>query len=137
MFSTGFNSGEREGNRISVMFLGDRELVGRVPAGAIEAAKRRGRPWRRLGWDFVEVKLHGLGVGVGHGERGASPARRADGRRTDRCSHNAGRQAGGALFRAWALGEPRPFLLPDSAPRPYMRVRLSMAFLHAVLRSRD
>ena len=77
MFSTGFSSGERDGSRISVMFFGNRELVGRVPAGAIEEQNGVGALGDGSG-DLIKVQLHGLGVGIGHGERCADAARRAD-----------------------------------------------------------
>jgi hypothetical protein len=52
--------------------------VGRVPTSAIEQQDGVGALRDGLA-DLVEVKLHGLGVGIGHGERGADTARWADG----------------------------------------------------------
>ena len=77
MFSTGFSSGARDGNRIGVMFFGHAELAGRVPSGAIE--QQHGvRALGDVARDLVEVELHRFGVGEGQRERRALAARRAD-----------------------------------------------------------
>src|SRR5829696_5802999 len=49
-----------------------------VPAGAVEEQHGVGAAPNHAR-DLVEVELHGLAVGIGHGERGAGCARRADG----------------------------------------------------------
>ena len=49
-----------------------------MPAGAVE--QRDGvRAARDAPGDFVQMRLHRLGVGAGHGERGADAARRTNG----------------------------------------------------------
>ncbi len=60
------------------MFFGTTERRRRVPAGAVEQQHGVGALATRPA-DLVEVELHGLGVGEGHGERRADAARRADG----------------------------------------------------------
>ena len=76
MFSTGFNSGARDGSRIIVMFFGI-EGTCRVPAGAVEQQHGMGSPFHGAG-DLVEVELHGLGVSEGQRQGGARAAGRAD-----------------------------------------------------------
>ena len=78
MFSTGFSSGERDGSRIRGQVVRDRELFGGVPAGAVEEQDGVGAAGDGSA-DLVEMGLHGLGVGEGHGEGRADAARRADG----------------------------------------------------------
>jgi hypothetical protein len=77
MFSTGFNSGAREGNSIKVMLAGISEIAGGVPPGAIEY-ERGVRSFGDVSRDFLEVELHGLGVGEGQREPGPDPARGTD-----------------------------------------------------------
>ena len=60
------------------MFFGIVELVSRVPAGAVEEQDGVGAAGDGPA-DLVEMGLHGLGVGEGHGEGRADTARRADG----------------------------------------------------------
>ena len=48
-----------------------------MPSGAIEQQDRVRAP-RDLARDFIEMELHGGGVGEGQGERRATTARRAD-----------------------------------------------------------
>src|SRR5215216_6279448 len=78
MFSTGLSSGAREGRKMSVMFLRHGEPGCGVPAGAVEEQHGVGAAPNHAR-DLVEMELHGLAVGIGHGERGAGCARRADG----------------------------------------------------------
>src|SRR5829696_9044510 len=77
-FSTGFNSGEREGRRISVMFFGTSSL-----SVVCQPARSRRRTACEPGLygpaDLVDMGLHGLGICKGHGERRADTAGRADG----------------------------------------------------------
>ena len=77
-FSTGFSSGERDGKKISVMFFRDAQAWGYVPAGAVEQHDSMGAA-RHLGGDFVQMRLHRLGVGVGQRQSRADGTRRADG----------------------------------------------------------
>jgi hypothetical protein len=51
MLSRGFNSGERDGSRIRVMFL-DIELVGRAPAGSARAGSGDARRQKFVRLDF-------------------------------------------------------------------------------------
>jgi hypothetical protein len=67
MFSTGFNSGARDGrNRGDV--ARHVELGGGVPSGAVEQQDGVGSLGDVAG-DFVEMELHRLGVGEGQRER--------------------------------------------------------------------
>src|SRR5215204_2476829 len=76
MFSTGLSSGAREGRKTRVMFFG----TTRRPVVCQPARSRRSTAWapRRTRLE-TSVELHRLAVGVGHGERRAGAARRADG----------------------------------------------------------
>ena len=79
MFSTGFSSGAREGRKIEGDVLrhdqSDRSCASRPDRGAA----RRGRRAGHGSTISSRWSLHGLAVGVGHGERRAGAARRADG----------------------------------------------------------
>jgi hypothetical protein len=68
MFSTGFNSGARDGRKIGVMLLGTSELGGGVPSGAVEQQDGV-RSLGDVAGDFLEMELHRLGVGEGQRER--------------------------------------------------------------------
>ena len=77
MFSTGFSSGAREGRKIGVMLSGTSSL----PVVCHPARSRSRTAWAPVGdvaRDFVEVKLHHVGVGIGQGEGRADPAGGAD-----------------------------------------------------------
>src|SRR5829696_6864107 len=78
MFSTGFSSGARDGSNTSVMFFGtaSRRLVCQPARSRMSTAWAAAPDHAR---DLLEVELHGLGVGVGHGKRRAGCARRTDG----------------------------------------------------------
>jgi hypothetical protein len=58
--------------------VGHVEKARRVPCGSVEQRHGVGAVGDMVG-DFVEVELHGLGVGVGQGERGADASGWADG----------------------------------------------------------
>src|SRR5215212_10111030 len=78
MFSTGLSSGAREGRKTRVMFFGTTKR----PVVCQPARSRRSTAWapRRTRLETsTRSELHRLAVGVGHGERRASAARRADG----------------------------------------------------------
>jgi hypothetical protein len=102
---------------------GDVELVRRVPSGAVEyehGMSSLGDVTR----DFLEVELHGLGVGEGQRESGAVRRARDRSRRTDRRSRSADRRVGAAAFRS------RPIAGADrssarSGLRPGTRFRAS------------
>jgi hypothetical protein len=78
MFSTGFSSGARDGRKIGVMLLGTSSL-----AVVCHPARSSNRTvWAALGdvaGDFLEVKLHRLGVDEGQHERSADATRRTNG----------------------------------------------------------
>ena len=72
--STGLSSGARDGRKIGVIG-GQVELAGGMLSGAVEQQPRmsaRGEVAR----DFIEVKLHHVGVGIGK-RQGRSDAPRA------------------------------------------------------------
>ena len=78
MFSTGLSSGAREGRKIGVMLSGTSSL----PVMCHPARSRSSAAWAPsapFARDFVEVKLHHVGVGVGQRERGADPTGGANG----------------------------------------------------------
>ena len=78
MFSTGLSSGAREGRKTKGDVLRHDQATGRMPAGPIEEEHGVGAA-ADTARDLDEVELHRLAVGVGHGERRAGAARRADG----------------------------------------------------------
>ena len=59
------------------MFLGMSSLPGRMPSGAIEQQDGVGA-LGDVARDFVEVKLHHVGVGIGKRQSRSDAARRAD-----------------------------------------------------------
>src|SRR5580692_4424609 len=76
-FSTGFSSGAREGRKIGVMLLGTSSFLVVCHPAPVEdenGVGARGDVAR----DFVELKLHHVGVGVGQREGGPDAASRAD-----------------------------------------------------------
>lgn len=77
MFSTGFNSGARDG-RNGRDVLGDFELGRCVPSGTVHEQHSVCSPFD-MAADFVDVKLHGVGVGEGQRECGTLASRRTDG----------------------------------------------------------
>ena len=105
MFSTGLSSGAREGRKTRVMFFGttERRLM---RAGPIEEEHGVGAA-ADTARDLDEVELHRLAVGVGHGERRAGAARRADG------AEQVGAFVALIGGLAWARAAPRP--LPHEA----------------------
>ena len=78
MFSTGFNSGEREGSRMMVRFFRNLELAGAVPTGAVHQDNAMGLG-SDVAADLVEMHLHSAGVGEGEHEGGALGPHGADG----------------------------------------------------------
>src|SRR5215203_6338095 len=105
MFSTGLSSGAREGRKTRVMFFG----TTRRPVVCQPARSRRSTAWAPpdTARDLDEVELHRLAVGVGHGERRAGAARRADG------AEQVGAFVALIGGLAWARAAPRP--LPHEA----------------------
>ena len=77
-----------------------------MPSGAVEQQHGVGA-FGDMARDFVEVELHGLGVGVGQRERRADTARRT----------NGAEQIGVVVTLIGGLARPRPALcpLPDLA----------------------
>ena len=67
--STGFRSGAREGRKIGEMFLGMSSLL--VVCHPALSSSKAACPLGDVARDFVEVKLHHVGVGVGE-RRGRS-----------------------------------------------------------------
>src|SRR3954469_16742230 len=82
------------------------QATGRMPAGPIEEEHGVGAA-PDAARDLDEVELHRLAVGVGHGERRAGAARRADG------TEQVGAFVALIGGLAWARGAPRP--LPHEA----------------------
>jgi len=78
MFSAGFSSGARGGNRIGGDVFWHVEFVGGVPPGAIHQQDGMGAGRHRPA-DLLEMRLHGVGIGKRHDQRGAGSASRADG----------------------------------------------------------
>jgi hypothetical protein len=101
MFSTGFSSGAREGRKIGVILLGTLSLAV-VCHPARSSNSTAWAPSADVAGDLVEVKLHGLGVGVGQRKRGADPAR----------GKNGAEEIGAFVALVGGLAGPR------SAPRP-------------------
>jgi hypothetical protein len=76
-FSTGLSSGARDGRKIGGDVFRYVELARGVPSGSVE--KQHGVGARSdVARDFVEVKLHHVGVGMRKRERGADAPSRAD-----------------------------------------------------------
>ena len=76
MFSTGFSSGAREGgNRCDV--FGHVELARDVPSGPVEEQHGVGA-LGDIARDFVEMKLHHVGVGARQSRSCSGTARRTD-----------------------------------------------------------
>lgn len=76
-FSTGFNSGDRGGRNINVMFSGTLELRRDVPASLIEDEHCMRAGTTGLA-DFGEMLLHGPGIAIGKNKTCALAFLRAD-----------------------------------------------------------
>jgi hypothetical protein len=70
--------GRARGQQDQRHVLGDRKLVSRVPASAVEE-ENGVRAAGDGAADLVDMGLHGLGICEGHGERRADATRRTDG----------------------------------------------------------
>ena len=77
MFSTGFSSGERDGSRMMVILAGSFSLPAQVPSGPVHEDDGMG-PFCHCFADFIEMKLHGMGVGFRHHDGSARSPCRAD-----------------------------------------------------------
>jgi hypothetical protein len=76
-FSTGLSSGAREGRKDRGDVFGQVELARGVPSGSVEQQHGVGALGDVAG-DFVEVKLHHVGVGIGQRAGRSDPAGWAD-----------------------------------------------------------
>ena len=104
--------GAREGRKTRVMFFG----TTRRPVVCQPARSRRSTAWRaplHTARDLDEVELHRLAVGVGHGERRAGAARRADG--TEQVGAFVALIGGLRLAERGAHRRTRPFFWPMRA----------------------
>jgi hypothetical protein len=105
--STGFNSGERDGRRIGVMFFGPFQIAPVVCHPARSSSSTAWAPLATMVAISSMWSLHGLGVGEGQRQRGADAARRAD----------RAEQIGVLVALVGGLARPRaaPRPLPDQA----------------------
>ena len=79
------------------------ELARDVPSGAVEQEHGMGAVGD-IARDFVEMKLHHVGVRVGQAREPLRRRERGRSRRTDRRCRSAGRRAALAAFHAWPIG---------------------------------
>ena len=100
MFSTGFSSGERDGSRMMVRFLGT--LSWSVLCHRRGPSGRRHGPWRDVAADLVEMHLHGGCVGEGEHESGTLGSHGTD------CAKEVGVRVALIGGQAWPCSLLRP-----------------------------
>ena len=101
MFSTGFSSGERDGSRTMVRFLGTLSWVGAVPPGAVHQDDAMGLGGD-VAADLVEMHLHGGCVGEGEHESGTLGSHGTD------CAKEVGVRVALIGGQAWPCSLLRP-----------------------------